>query len=79
MVTKTKKKAISKTVTKVSKVAKAARVAKEVPAHKPETTIPLDALQSLMGLSETLKKMRPKGDRSGAATAPSIILKSSGV
>jgi len=79
MVTKTKKKAISKPVIKIAKVAKAARVAKEVPAHKPETTIPLDALQSLMGLSETLKKMRPKGDRSGAATAPRIILTSSGM
>jgi hypothetical protein len=54
-------------------------VAKELPARAPETTIPLGALQSLVGLSETLKKMRPKGDRHGGAAAPKIILTSSGM
>jgi hypothetical protein len=73
MITKTKKKAVTKTVAKVP------RVAKELPARAPETTIPLDALQSLVGVSEMLKKMRPKGDRSDAATAPRIILTSSGM
>ena len=68
MVTKTKKKAVSKAVAK-----------KEPPARAPETTIPLGALQSLVGLSETLKKMGPKGDRRGAAGAPMIILTSSGM
>jgi len=69
MVTKTKKKAVSKTVAKVARVA---RVTKEIPAYAPETVIPLGALQSLVGLSETLKKMS-RGDRK----APKIILTSS--
>jgi chromosome segregation ATPase len=72
MVTKTKKKAVSKTVAKVARVA---RVTKEIPAYAPETVIPLGALQSLVGLSETLKKMSPEGDRK----APKIILTSSGM
>ena len=67
MNTKTKKKTVSKAVTKAP------------PARNPETTIPLGALQSLVGLSETLKKMGPKGARRGPAAAPRIILTSSGM
>jgi hypothetical protein len=63
MKTKTKKKTVSR----------------KSPKRVADTTIPLDALQSLVGLSETLKRMRPGGDRPGAAPAPAIILTSSGM
>ena len=54
-------------------------VSKELPERVAEGIIPLAALQCLAELSETLGKMRPKGDRHGAAPAPVIILTSSGM
>jgi hypothetical protein len=54
-------------------------VSKEPPERVADTTIPIGALQSLVGLSETLKKMGPSGDRRGAGGAPTIILTSSGM
>ena len=62
--------------TKKKTVVKVAKVAKEVPERVAERIIPLAALQCLAELSETLKKMRPKG---GGAPAPIIILTSSGM
>jgi len=60
MISKTKKKTVSR----------------EIPKRVPDGIIPLAALQCLAELSETLKKMRPKG---GGAPAPIIILTSSGM
>ena len=63
MISKTKKKTVSK----------------ELPERVPDGIIPLAALQCLAELSETLRKMRPKGDGGSAAPAPTIILTSSGM
>jgi hypothetical protein len=54
-------------------------VSKELPERVPDGIIPLAAMQCLAELSETLRKMRPKEDRRGAAPAPTIVLTSSGM
>jgi uncharacterized membrane protein YccC len=54
-------------------------VSTEQPGRVADGIIPLDALQCLARLSETLKRMRPTGDWRSAAPGPMIILTSSGM
>jgi hypothetical protein len=65
MTSKTKKRTVSKTVSK------------KLPERVAEGTIPLGALQRLAELSETLQKLRPSGDPQ--APVPMIILTSTGL
>jgi hypothetical protein len=72
---KTKKKTVKRTISKEVPEP----VAKEVPERVAEGTIPLAALQSLLGLSESLQKMRTSGNQRSAASAPMVILTGSGL